>query len=294
MIENKFPGKDISDEDLKTKFPLSSSINSKKIVEISKDISFGGENVPFIAGPNVVENKDLMFKCCEILEKSKIKCLRGGIYKPLTFPYRSKKYFEAGDEGIRILEEVKKNFDVIIFTEILEEKKLNLVKDVIDVIQIGARNMQNFPLITAAAKTKKPILLKRHFGSSIRDLLGSAEYALLEKNEKVILCERGVSAPHTHRASSRFLLDLQAIPAIKDNSCLPVISDPSHACFWHEWVKPLTLGSIATGADGIMIEFHENPRESAVDPLQAIDFKEFEDLIKNSQRVANAIDKKIV
>ena len=294
MIENKFPGKDISDEDLKTKFPLSSSINSKKIVEISKDISFGGENVPFIAGPNVVENKDLMFKCCEILEKSKIKCLRGGIYKPLTFPYRSEKYFEAGDEGIRILEEVKKNFDVIIFTEILEEKKLNLVKDVIDVIQIGARNMQNFPLITAAAKTKKPILLKRHFGSSIRDLLGSAEYALLEKNEKVILCERGVSAPHTHRASSRFLLDLQAIPAIKDNSCLPVISDPSHACFWHEWVKPLTLGSIATGADGIMIEFHENPRESAVDPLQAIDFKEFEDLIKNSQRVANAIDKKIV
>jgi 3-deoxy-7-phosphoheptulonate synthase len=294
MIENKFPGKDISDEDLKTKFPLSSSINSKKIVEISKGISFGGKNIPFIAGPNVVENKDLMFKCCEILEKKNIKCLRGGIYKPLTFPYRSDKYFEAGDEGIRILEDVKKNFDVIIFTEILEEKKLNLVKDVIDVIQIGARNMQNFPLITAAAKTKKPILLKRHFGSSIRDLLGSAEYALLEKNEKVILCERGVSAPHTHRASSRFLLDLQAIPAIKDNSCLPVISDPSHACFWHEWVEPLTLASLAAGAEGLMIEFHPDPRNAAVDPLQAINFEEFTNLVKKLRSIGSLLNKKIL
>ena len=100
-----------------------------------------------------------------------------------------------------------------------------------------------------------------------------------KKNQNIILCERGVSAPHTHKSTSRFMLDIQAIPALKEYSCLPIISDPSHACFWHEWVKPLTLGSIATGADGIMIEFHENPRESAVDPLQAIGFKEFEDLI---------------
>ncbi len=293
-MDNKFPGKDISDEDLKNKFPLSSSINEKKIINLGKNIKFGDDLIPFIAGPNGVENQDLMFKCCEILEKKNIKCLRGNIYKPLTFPYRSNKYFEAGDKGIEVLRKIKENFDVIIFTEIMEEKKIDDVKDVIDVIQIGARNMQNFPLITASAKTAKPILLKRHFGSSIRDLLGSAEYALIEKNENVILCERGISAPHTHKATSRFLLDLQSIPAIKDNSCLPIISDPSHACFWHEWVRPLTLGSIATGAEGIMVEFHENPREAAVDPLQAISFKEFEDLVDQSRNLAESLNKKIV
>jgi len=293
-MDNKFPGKDISDEDLKNKFPLSSSINEKKIINLGKNIKFGDDLIPFIAGPNGVENQDLMFRCCEILEKKNIKCLRGNIYKPLTFPYRSNKYFEAGDKGIEILRKIKENFDVIIFTEVMEEKKIDDVKDVIDVIQIGARNMQNFPLITASAKTNKPILLKRHFGSSIRDLLGSAEYALIEKNENVILCERGISAPHTHKATSRFLLDLQAIPAIKDNSCLPIISDPSHACFWHEWVKPLTLGSIATGAEGVMVEFHENPREAAVDPLQAISFKEFEDLVDQSRNLAESLNKKIV
>ena len=154
--------------------------------------------------------------------------------------------------------------------------------------------MQNFPLITAAAKTKKPILLKRHFGSSIRDLLGSAEYALLEKNEKVILCERGVSAPHTHRASSRFLLDLQAIPAIKDNSCLPVISDPSHASFWAPWVPPLTYASISAGCDGLIIETHINPKKSHVDPLQPLNFKQFKELIKKSRDVARVFGRKII
>ena len=168
-MENKFPGKDITEEDHKSKFPLSSINNKKKIVQISKDISFGSDAVPVIAGPNTLENKDMIFRCCELLEKKKIKLLRGGIYKPLTFPYRSKKYFELGDEGIRILEEVKKNFDVIIVSEIMESEKIELIKDFVDVFQIGARNMQNFPLITNVAKTMKPILLKRHFGCSIRD-----------------------------------------------------------------------------------------------------------------------------
>ena len=133
------------------------------------------------------------------VRKKNIKMLRGGIYKPLTFPYRSKKYFELGDKGIKILEEIKKNFDLIIVSEIMESEKIPLISNYVDVFQIGARNMQNFPLITNVAKTMKPILLKRHFGCSIRDLLGAAEYALVEKNEKVILCERGVSVPHTQK-----------------------------------------------------------------------------------------------
>ena len=293
-MENKFPGKDITDEDLKTKFPLSSSANKKKIINISKDISFGANQIPIIAGPNTVENKDMIFKCCEIMEKKGIKLLRGGIYKPLTFPYRSDKYFELGDKGLRIIEEVKKNFDILIVSEIMESEKIHLMLNFVDIFQIGARNMQNYPLITKVAKSKKPILLKRHFGASIRDLLGAAEYALIEKNEKVILCERGITAPHTHRATSRFLLDIQAIPAIKDNSCLPIISDPSHACFWHKWIRPLSLASLAAGAEGLMLEIHPDPRNAAVDPLQAINLNEFSELVNKLKEVAKVLNKKIV
>ena len=293
-MENKFPGKDISEEDHKSKFPLSSIKNEKKVVKISKDISFGSSLVPVIAGPNTLEDRDMIFKCCEMLEKKNIKMLRGGIYKPLTFPYRSKKYFELGDKGIKILEEIKKNFDLIIVSEIMESEKIPLISNYVDVFQIGARNMQNFPLITNVAKTMKPILLKRHFGCSIRDLLGAAEYALVEKNEKVILCERGVSVPHTHKSTSRFLLDLQAIPAVKESSCLPIISDPSHASFWHKWVKPLSLASLAVGAEGLMIETHPDPRNAAVDPLQAINFDEFSSLIDDLREVGKVLNKKIV
>ena len=293
-MENKFPGKDITLEDLNEKFPLSSINNKRKIVKIDDKISFGGDDVPIIAGPNTLEDEEMIFKCCDLLEKKKLKMLRVGLYKPLTFPYRSKKYFELGDKGIMILEKIKKNFDVLIVSEIMEAEKIPLVQEYVDVLQIGARNMQNFPLITSAAKTMKPILLKRHFGCSIRDLLGSAEYALIEKNEKVILCERGISAPHTHKSTSRFLLDLQAIPAVKENSCLPIISDPSHASFWHKWVRSLTLASLAVGSDGLMIEVHPDPRNAAVDPLQAINFEEFSELVDKIREIGKVLEKKIV
>ncbi len=293
-MDNKFPGKDITKEDLKDKFPLSSSLNKKKIIQISKDITFGNNQVPIISGPNGIENKDLIFKCCEVLEKNNLKLLRGQIYKPLTFPYRSKKYFELGDEGLKILEQIKKNFDVLIVSEVMESSKLELMNKFVDIFQIGARNMQNFPLISETAKLKKPMIIKRHFGCSIRDLLGASEYALIEKNDKIILCERGISAPHTHKSTSRFMLDIQAIPALKDNSCLPIISDPSHACFWHEWVEPLSLGSLAAGAEGLMIEFHPDPRNAAVDPLQAINFDEFGNLVKKLRDVAKVLRKEIV
>ncbi len=293
-MDNKFPGKDISIEDLASKFPLSSSNNKKKLVQISKNIIFGGSMVPMIVGPNTVENKDIMFKCCEVMEKKNIKLLRAGIYKPLTFPYRSKKYYELGDKGWKIIEDVKKNFDVKIVSEVMEDSKIEIMTDFVDIYQIGARNMQNFPLISKVAKTKSPILLKRHFGCSIRDLLGAAEYALVEKNENVILCERGISVPHTHKSTSRFLLDIQAIPAIKDSSCLPIISDPSHACFWHKWVEPLALGSLAAGAEGLMIEIHPDPRNAAVDPLQAISLQEFSELVDKLRKVAESLGKKIV
>ena len=292
MMDNKFPGKDITEEDLNSKFPLASSKNKKKIIKIDKNISFGDSAIPIIAGPNGIENRDVIFKCCEVLEKKNLKLLRGGIYKPLTFPYRSKKYFEVGDEGLKILEEVKKNFDVYIVSEIMEEKKLPLIKNIVDIIQIGARNMQNYPLISSAAEMKKPILLKRHFGCSIRDLLGAAEYAMVKSNHNIILCERGVSAPHTHRDTSRFMLDIQAIVALKEIVRYPVISDPSHASFWSPWVSPLALASIAAGCDGLIIEMHPNPKKSMVDPLQPLNYSQFKVLNKKINKIKKYFNKK--
>lgn len=236
----------------------------------------------------------MIFRSCELLEKLNLKLLRAAIYKPLTFPYRSNKYFELGDKGIRILEEIKKNFDVILVSEIMEVSKIKVIKDFVDIFQIGARNMQNYSLLSEVAKINKPILLKRHFGCSLKDLLGASEYILLNKNNNVILCERGVSSAYTHKTTSRFILDIQAVPAIKDYSCLPIILDPSHACFWHKWVKDLALASMAVGSHGMMIEFHHDPRNSAVDPLQSLNFNEFSLLIKKLKKLSNYFEIKVV
>ena len=176
----------------------------------------------------------------------------------------------------------------------MEEKYIPLFCENIDILQIGSRNMQNYPLLSACAKTMKPIMLKRHYGSSIRDLLGAAEYILYEGNKKLMLCERGVTTPHTHKASSRFLLDLQAVPALKEVTHLPIVVDPSHATFWRKWVEPMALASVAAGADGVMIESHPNPSKAAVDPLQPVDFVELKLIMKKMHSIAKSIFKKRV
>ena len=227
-------------------------------------------------------------------KKSGAHFLRGGAFKPLTFPYRSEKYTETKEEGIKWLLKAKKEVGIPIITEVMEEKYLELVSEVTDIIQIGSRNMQNFPFLTACAKIQKPIMLKRHYGSSLRDWLGAAEYLLVEGNQKVILCERGVSVPHTHRATSRFLLDLQVVPAAQEITHLPIVVDPSHATFWRPWVASMALASVAAGSDGIMLEVHPDPKNSAVDPLQPIDFQEFDTLIKKMDAVAKSCGKRHV
>ena len=153
--------------------------------------------------------------------------------------------------------------------------------------------MQNLELLRHAALTQKPIILKRHFGSSIRDFLGAAEHILIEGNNNLILCERGVSIPHTHRETSRFALDIQAIPALKEICKYPIISDPSHASFWAPWVPSLTYASIAAGCDGLIIEIHKDPKKSLVDPLQPLNFKQFKDLVFQSKKVASSISRSI-
>ena len=211
----------------------------------------------------MVESKDLILDVAKNIRQIGAHFLRGGAFKPLTFPYRSKKYNETREDGIKWLGIAKEKYDIPVITEVMEEKFLPMICEVADILQIGSRNMQNYPLITACAKTNKPIMLKRHYGASLRDWLGAAEYILCEGNKKVILCERGVSTPHTHRSTSRFLLDLQVVPAAKEITHLPIAVDPSHATFWRPWVEPMTLASIASGADAIMLEVHPSRKFSS-------------------------------
>ena len=287
MIQNKAPGKDISLDDMKEKFPLASKKSNDHFskFEIS-GVAFGDKLIPVMAGPNMVESEDLIVETAINVKKAGADFLRGGAFKPLSFPYRSAKYTETREEGIKWLGVAKKESGIGIITEVMEEKYLDIICEVADILQIGSRNMQNYPLITAAARTNKPIMIKRHYGASLRDWLGAAEYALIENNEKVILCERGVSVPHTHRDSSRFLLDLQVVPAAKEVTHLPIAVDPSHATFWRPWVEPMTLASIAAGADSIMLEVHPDPENSAVDPLQPIDFNSFSNLMNKMDAIS--------
>jgi 3-deoxy-7-phosphoheptulonate synthase len=294
MIENKAPGKDITSEDLSSKFPLAAkkSENHKSCFSIA-GIEFGGDLVPIFAGPNMVESRELILEVAESVKNSGAHFLRGGAFKPLTFPYRSEKYTETRERGVEWLGEAKERYSLPVITEVMEERFLPLISDVADILQIGTRNMQNFPLLTACAKTGKPVMLKRHFGCSLRDWLGAAEYILCEGNSQVLLCERGVAVPHTHRDSSRFLLDLQVVPAAQEITHLPIIVDPSHATFWEPWVKPMALASIACGADGIMVETHPDPKNAAVDSLQPMTLAAFDKLMLKMEKVASAVDRKV-
>jgi 3-deoxy-7-phosphoheptulonate synthase len=294
-MDNKAPGKDVSEQDLLDKFTLAAKKSSDHITKFEVDgIEFGGDLIPIMAGPNTVESRDQILRTAESVKNSGAHILRGGAFKPLTFPYRSDTYYELREEGLRYLEDAKREVGIPIITEVMDTAKVAEVAEVADILQIGTRNMQNFPLITAAAKTGKPVMIKRHFGCSLRDWLGAVEYVLVENNSKVILCERGVSVPHTHRSSSRFLLDLQVIPAAKEVTHLPIASDPSHATFWAPWVEPMALASIAAGADSIMLEVHPDPKNAAVDPLQAISFDAFDKLMKKMKAVADSVSRTLV
>ena len=290
-LSNKQPTKDITDDDIKYKIK---KIKSKKKVKVivGGEIEFSEKTLPIIAGPNGVESRKMIFNVAMFLKKQGIKILRGHAYKPLTFPYRSKTYKESMSQGMDWLDEVKRHTGMKIVTEVTEIKYLEKINYTADILQIGSRNMQNLELLKECALTNKPIILKRHFGASLRDMLGAAEHILVENNNKLILCERGVSTPHTHRDTSRFMLDVQAIVALKELVKYPVISDPSHASFWAPWVAPLTLASIAAGCDGLIIEMHPNPKKSMVDPLQPLNFSQFKDLnhkIKKLKKFFNKI-----
>jgi len=284
-MNNIFPGKDISDEDLISKIPLSASKGFTQPVTVG-GVTFGGAEVPIVAGPNTVESEEMIVEIAKEVQLAGAKVLRGGAFKPLTFPYRSSTYREAGSIGLEWLASAKVESSLLVATEIIDIRDMEKVCEVADFLQIGSRNMQNFPLLIESARTGKAIILKRHYGSSLRDWLGAAEYILNEGNHNLILCERGVAAPHTHKQTSRFLIDIQVIPAVHEFSHLPIMADPSHASFWQPWVSPLACAAVAAGADSVMLEVHPNPREAWVDPLQALNYSEFETLSRKIQQIA--------
>ena len=247
----------------------------------------GGKELTIIAGPCSVENKDQIFRVAEELAKLGVKFLRGGAYKPRSSPYA---FRGLKEEGLKLLAEVKKEFNLGIVTEVLSPDTIPLVEEVADIIQIGARNMQNFTLLDEVGKISTPILLKRGLSATVEDLLLSAEYILAQGNFNVILCERGI---RTFETSTRNTLDLNAIPVVKKHSHLPILVDPSHGIGIRDKVSPMALAGVAAGADGLIIEVHHDPDNALSDGNQSLTLNQFQNLYNKAKLLAPIVDKEI-
>ena len=246
-----------------------------------KDAAIGDGSLTVIAGPCSVESEEQIISVARSVKASGAKLLRGGAFKPRTSPYA---FQGLREEGIRLLLEAKKDTGLPIVTEIMDLSQLDLFADV-DVIQVGARNMQNFELLKQLGHTEKPILLKRGLANTYQELLMSAEYIMAFGNENVILCERGI---RTFENYTRNTLDISAIPVLKKLSHLPVIVDPSHAVGFAEFVEPLSLAAAAAGADGLIIEVHNNPACAKCDGMQSLTMPDFAALMKKINIVKEA------
>jgi 3-deoxy-7-phosphoheptulonate synthase len=228
------------------------------------DQLIGGPEPAIIAGPCAVESADQTFEVAEIVAECGVKLFRGGAFKPRTSPYT---FQGLGEEGLKILAEVRKRFGLFIVTEVLDTQTVGLVEEYADVLQIGARNMQNFSLLRAVGQTRKPVLLKRGMSATLDELLLAAEYVMAEGNYDVILCERGVRTFADH---TRNTLDLSIVPAVQHFSHLPILVDPSHGTGRRDKVIPLARAAIAVGADGIIVEVHNHPERALSDGPQAL------------------------
>lgn len=254
------------------------------IINIGKH-KIGGKELKIIAGPCAVENRDQIFEIAGQLKEMGIDFLRAGAYKPRSSPYS---FQGLKEKGLSILAEVKKEFDMHIVTEALNQTTVKAVAEVADIIQIGARNMQNFALLEEVGRTQKPVLLKRGMSATIEDLLLSAEYIVAQNNYNVILCERGI---RTFETATRNTLDLNAVPVIKKNSHLPVFVDPSHGIGIGEKVPAMALASIAAGADGLIIEVHSHPDQALSDGYQSLDPKTFQKTLNKIKQLAEVVDR---
>jgi 3-deoxy-7-phosphoheptulonate synthase len=272
----KLVSRDVKEEDSIIKIPTPSG-----------DVLVGGPHIAMVAGPCAVETEEQCFTVAGQLKSTGVRLFRGGAYKPRTSPYS---FQGLGLAGLKILSHVRKQFGFGIVTEAIDNESLDLVEEYADVIQIGARNMQNFSLLKRAGRTKLPVLLKRGMSATLDEFLMAAEYILSEGNYNVMLCERGV---RTFSDFSRNTLDLAVVPAVKKRSHLPILVDPSHGTGKRHKVLPLSRAAIAVGADGLLVEVHHNPETALSDGIQSILPTEFSSLLSEVQQIASVLHRSI-
>lgn len=257
------------------------------VIDMGRGVTIGGEKLTLIAGPCSVESEDQMVAVARAVQAVGATAMRGGAYKPRTSPYS---FQGMGAEGLRLLMEAREQTGMPIVTELMSADQLPLFEECVDVIQIGARNMQNFDLLKKVGRSKKPILLKRGLSATIEEWLMSAEYIMAEGNLQVILCERGIRTFETY---TRNTLDLSAVLAVKKLSHLPVVVDPSHACGKAWMVERMAMAAIAAGADGLIIEVHNDPKNALCDGAQSITPEDFEALIPKLRAVAQCVGRTV-
>ena len=254
----------------------------KTVVKVD-DATIGGDELAVIAGPCAIESREQAFAVAETVSRTGARFFRGGAFKPRSSPYE---FPGLGEEGLKIMAEVREKFGLKIVTEALDVAGVELVEKYGDIIQIGARNMQNFSLLRRAGKSKLPVLLKRGMAATLDEWLLAAEYVMSEGNYQVILCERGV---RTFALHTRNTLDLAAVPAVRRISHLPVVIDASHAAGKNYMVAPLARAGIAAGADGVLVEVHNDPKSALCDAAQALTLDEYQEMLRELHAIRNVI-----
>jgi 3-deoxy-7-phosphoheptulonate synthase len=270
----KLVSRDVKEDDTIIRFPGS-------------DGSFGGRDLGIVAGPCSIESREQAFTIAEQVAKAGARFFRGGAYKPRTSPYA---FQGLGEEGLKIMAEIRDRFGLRIVTEAIDHESLELVADYADVIQIGARNMQNFSLLKKAGRQRKPVMLKRGMSATLEEFLMAAEYILSEGNYDVILCERGVRTFADH---TRNTLDLSIVPAVQRLSHLPIVVDPSHGTGKRNKVLPLSRAAVAVGADGLLVEVHHDPDHALSDGMQSIFPGQFEELMSEIRQIAAILKRNV-
>ena len=257
------------------------------IVELPHGVKIGGEEVVVMAGPCAVEGREQFLEVADIVAKAGAKGVRGGAFKPRSSPYS---FQGMGEDGLKIMREAGDKFGLVVISEVMEISQIPLMMTYVDVLQVGARNMQNFNLLRELGKIRKPILLKRGIAATLEELLLSAEYIMAGGNYDVILCERGIRTFETY---TRNTMDISAIPVIKKLSHLPMTGDPSHGTGRRDKVAPMARAAVAAGADALLIEVHQDPEHALSDGAQSLFPKQFSDLMKELKAIAPVVGRKM-
>ena len=257
------------------------------VIQLGKGVAVGGEQVVMMAGPCSVESAEQMETIAALVAKQGVRVLRGGAFKPRTSPYS---FQGLGKKGLQLMRAAADTHDLLVVSEVMDHTQIPLMMECVDVLQVGARNMQNYNLLKEVGKVSKPVLLKRGISATLEELLLSAEYIMAGGNYNVILCERGI---RTFESYTRNTLDISAIPVIKKLSHLPIIVDPSHGTGRRDKVPPMARAAVAAGGDGLLIEVHDDPEKALSDGAQSLYPAQFEQLMKELRMIAPAVGRTI-